>query len=187
MTRKLPIAAIVAVAAAWAGPASASGGTWLDAPTPKAWNGPGMKIPRPPHFDPDPFLDKQCASQTRPPSTGADRTVAAAGWKLFGASQRFGTTEVLLGRSGVDGQCRPLGYQVFVFSGGLFAGTLAPRPMDSRSDGAAQLPQLVAADTRRSPSPATPSATRSAARPASPPSSTGSRPRRRGRCSRPGR
>jgi heat shock protein HslJ len=147
MPRKPSLAAILAVGICCAGTASAADGAWLDTPTPKAWNKPGAKIPKAPRFDPDPFLDKQCAKQVRAPSSEADRAVAAAGWKLFGASQRFGTTEVLLGRSGVDGMCRPLGYQVFVFSGGRFAGTLAPRPMDSRSDGAAQLPQLVAAET----------------------------------------
>jgi hypothetical protein len=32
--------------------------------------------------------------------------------------------------------CRPRQYQAFVFVRGAFAGTLSPRPMDSRSDGA---------------------------------------------------
>ena len=147
MPRTPSLAALLAIGICCAGTASAADGAWLDTPTPKAWNKPGAKIPRAPRFDPDPFLDKQCAKQARAPASEADRAVAAAGWKLFGASQRFGTTEVLLGRSGVDGMCRPLGYQVFVFSGGRVAGTLAPRPMDSRSDGAAQLPQLIAAET----------------------------------------
>jgi hypothetical protein len=40
--------------------------------------------------------------------------------------------------SGVDGMCRPMGYQDFVFVDGKFAGTLSPRPMDSRTDGASQ-------------------------------------------------
>ena len=35
-----------------------------------------------------------------------------------------------------DGMCRPRQYQEFVFVRGNFAGTLAPRPMDSRTDGA---------------------------------------------------
>jgi heat shock protein HslJ len=151
MSRRLWLTVVVTIGIGWAGPTPAGGASWLDAPTPKAWNKPGAKIPRAPRFDPDPFLARQCANQTRAPATDADRAVAAAGWKLFGASQRFGTTEVLLGRSGVDGMCRPLGYQVFVFSGDRFAGTLAPRPMDSRSDGAAQLPQLVAAGTLTAP------------------------------------
>lgn len=37
--------------------------------------------------------------------------------------------------SGVDGMCRPLGYQAFVFVGEQFAGTLSPQPMNSRTDG----------------------------------------------------
>lgn len=37
--------------------------------------------------------------------------------------------------SGVDGMCRPLGYQGFVFLGEQFAGTLSPQPMNSRTDG----------------------------------------------------
>jgi hypothetical protein len=31
--------------------------------------------------------------------------------------------------------CRPLGYNVFVFVDGQFAGTIAPDSMDSRTDG----------------------------------------------------
>ncbi len=38
--------------------------------------------------------------------------------------------------AGYDGMCRPLQYQDFVFVRGVFAGTLSPQPMDSRTDGA---------------------------------------------------
>jgi heat shock protein HslJ len=140
------LAALASLVVTWPAGAQASSGGWLDQPALPAWNKAGSKIPRAPRFDPDPFLAKQCATQTRAPASDADREVARAGWKLLGASQRFGETEVVLGRSGVDGMCRPLGYQAFVFSGGRFAGTLSPRPMDSRSDGAAQLPQVWSAD-----------------------------------------
>ena len=34
-----------------------------------------------------------------------------------------------------DGMCRPDGFQAFVFVNGAFAGTIAPHPMDSRTDG----------------------------------------------------
>jgi heat shock protein HslJ len=141
MRGRAALAAIIALVVAWAGGAAASG-AWLDLPALPAWNRPGAKIPPAPRFDPDPFLARQCAGEARAPSSEADRAVAAAGWKLLGASQRFGETEVVLGRSGVDGMCRPLGFQAFVFVGGRFAGTLAPHPMDSRTDGAAQVPQL---------------------------------------------
>jgi len=43
---------------------------------------------------------------------------------------------LVYGLTGHDGMCRPLGYQVFVFVEGQFAGTLSPAPMDSRTDGA---------------------------------------------------
>jgi len=43
---------------------------------------------------------------------------------------------VIAGTAGYDGMCRPRQYQHFVFVRGVFAGTLAPQPMDSRTDGA---------------------------------------------------
>jgi len=122
-----------------------TGAAWLDLAAPSVWNDPSGKIPRAPTFTPDPLLAAQCARQVRPAVSAADRAVAAAGWKLMGASQRFGGTEVVGGESAFDGMCRPLGYQFFVFSGGRFAGTLSPHPMDSRTDGAAQIPRLVSA------------------------------------------
>lgn len=145
MRTRIAVVTFVFLGVTWAGPASPAGGAWLDAQPLAAWNKAGGKIPRAPRFDPDPFLDKQCAGQARAAASAADQAVVKAGWKLIGSSQRFGDTEVVLGRSGVDGMCRPLGYQGFVFSGGKFAGTLAPRPMDSRTDGAAQAPELWSA------------------------------------------
>jgi len=118
---------------------------WLDLAAPPAWNDPSAKIPRAPTSTPDPLLATQCARQVRPAASAADRAVMAAGWKLMGASQRFGDTEVVGGQSAFDGMCRPLGYQFFVFAGGRLAGTISPEPMDSRTDGAAQIPQLVSA------------------------------------------
>jgi heat shock protein HslJ len=121
----------------------AAGPAWLDAPTPTAWNAPGAKIPLAPRSAPDAQLARQCGGQLRKAASAADQAVAAAGWKLLGASQRFGELEVVGGQSGFDGMCRPLGYQFFVFSDGRFAGTLAPGPMDSRTDASAQIPHVV--------------------------------------------
>lgn len=64
-----------------------------------------------------------------------DKLVEAAGWVLTGAAQIYDNTTIIMGMSDADGMCRPLGYQVFVFSQGKFAGTLSPIPMDSRTDG----------------------------------------------------
>jgi len=135
--------AIVAWASASAGADAPT--SWLDREVPSAWNVPGAKIPAAPKAEPDAVLARQCASLVRPSASATDRAVAAAGWKLLGASQRFGDTEIVGGQSAFDGMCRPLGYQFFVFSGGRFAGTVSPAPMDSRTDGAAQIPQVVAA------------------------------------------
>ncbi len=140
------LAALVSLVVTNAPAAAAGGGEWLDARVPAQWNEPGARVPRPPRFDPDPFLEARCKAQDRTPSSEADRAVVRAGWKLFGACQHFGDTEVVTARSGSDGMCRPLGFQSFVFVGGKFAGTLSPRPMDARTDGAGQVPELVAAD-----------------------------------------
>ena len=59
-----------------------------------------------------------------------------AGWTLYGPLQSFGDASLIVAGSDVDGMCRPLGYQGFVFVGDVLAGTIAPAPMDSRSDGA---------------------------------------------------
>jgi heat shock protein HslJ len=137
-------AAATSAHGAWARSAGA-GAAWLDLAAPPAWNDPSAKIPRAPAFTPDPLLATQCARQVRPAASAADRAVVAAGWKLMGASQRFGGTEIVGGQSAFDGMCRPLGYQFFVFAGGRMVGTISPEPMDSRTDGAAQIPQFVSA------------------------------------------
>jgi uncharacterized lipoprotein YbaY len=53
---------------------------------------------------------------------------------LYGAVQSYGLTKVVTAMSGVDGMCRPLGYQAFVYWEGRYAGTLSPEAMDSRTD-----------------------------------------------------
>jgi hypothetical protein len=58
------------------------------------------------------------------------------GWDLVGDFQGGWQILVIRGTAGYDGMCRPLQYQAFVFVRGIFAGTLSPQPMDSRSDGA---------------------------------------------------
>jgi hypothetical protein len=43
--------------------------------------------------------------------------------------------EIVGGLAGVDGMCRPVDFNVFVFVAGRFAGTLSPGDMSSRNDG----------------------------------------------------
>ena len=113
---------------------SVLGQAWLDEPL-SNWNKPGTAIPKP-RQSVNSENPSHCKEVERSPTTPADRAVAAAGWSLYGLEQTYGKTVVVWARSGWDGMCRPLGYQAFAFSGGQFAGTVSPEPMDSRTDGA---------------------------------------------------
>jgi hypothetical protein len=106
---------------------------------------PGAAIPPAPASDP--FLDAniaRCGRDERPPETPEDRAVSLAGWRLFGAYQAGWGVKLIEGLAGYDGMCRPLRYQQFVFVDGVFAGTIAPAPMDARTDGAASTVRLFA-------------------------------------------
>lgn len=124
--------------------ALAQTGEWLDKPL-AAWNEPGAAVPKAPAPKGDKPTDRRCASTVRRPETPAERAVAAAGWSLYGKTRTDGTTTILFGQASVDGMCRPWDFQAFVFVKGAFAGTLSPRPMDSRSDGALSDIRLVSA------------------------------------------
>ncbi len=92
-------------------------------------------IPNAPKIDADlPSVDR-CKDQLREAKTPQERAIIKAGWELFGPQQTYNETTVITAMSGVDGMCRPLGYQAFVFVGEQFAGTLSPQPMNSRTDG----------------------------------------------------
>ena len=107
-------------------------GAWLDSQT--NWNQAPSAIPRAPQIEGGGNL-ANCQLGRRSAALPEDRLVEAAGWSLMGAAQIFGKTTVVSGMANADGMCRPLTYQVFVFSGGQFIGTLSPMPMDSRTDG----------------------------------------------------
>ena len=66
---------------------------------------------------------------------------------MFGATQVYNSTSVIMAMSGVDGMCRPLAYQAFVFVEGQFAGTLSPKPMNSRLDGDIERIFLINSDS----------------------------------------
>jgi hypothetical protein len=106
--------------------------TWLDQAVPTSWNTVGMAIPAAPT---DALLDPACGRDERPAETAEDLAVAAKGWRLFREYRSGWALTTITGLAGYDGMCRPLGFQVFVFLGGRFAGTLAPEPMNSRADG----------------------------------------------------
>jgi len=106
---------------------------WLDQAAPAGWNKPGSPIPAAARIQ---GTDPRCRAQARPPQLAEDRRVRDRGWDLVGAYQGGWQVLVIGGTAGYDGMCRPLRFQHFVFVRGVFAGTLSPQPMDSRSDGA---------------------------------------------------
>jgi hypothetical protein len=123
--------------------ASAQDESWLDGDL-ASWNTPGMAIPTAPTVDGNP--DPLCAERERPAETAEDDALIAEGWHLFLPYQRGWDVTLVSGLAGYDGMCRPLGYQSFVFVDGVFAGTVPPEPMDSRTTGAATDVKLWYAD-----------------------------------------
>ena len=117
--------------------------TWLDGDL-ASWNTPGMAIPTAPTIDDDP--EPQCAERERPAETEEDDALIAKGWRLFLPYQRGWGVTLISGLASYDAMCRPLGYQSFVFVDGVFAGTISPEPMNSRTTGAASDVNLWYAD-----------------------------------------
>jgi hypothetical protein len=101
-------------------------------------------LPRPVPTGESP-LSGRCREQIRQPASPSERAVVKMGWTLYGPAQIFGPARIFLAMTGVDGMCRPLGYQAFVYSEGRYAGTLSPTPMNSRTDGALNTIRLTSA------------------------------------------
>jgi LppP/LprE lipoprotein len=118
---------------------------WLDQ-TAANWNRPDGSVPPAPVVDGAAQNLARCHEAGRPSTLAADRALRAAGWTLFGPAQLFAATTVVMAMADVDGMCRPLRYQAFVFVNGRFAGTLSPVPMDSRTDGALGVVRLFRAN-----------------------------------------
>jgi hypothetical protein len=123
---------------------AAADGSWLDQPL-SNWNQAGMDIPQAPLMDPS--TNPQCLPQKRPADTAADQALKDAGWTLYAGYNAGWNTYVVRALSGYDGMCRPLGYNVFVFVDGQFAGTISPDLMDSRTDGAGDVRTFAARDS----------------------------------------
>ncbi|WP_058865816.1 META domain-containing protein [Chloracidobacterium thermophilum] len=125
--------------------ARSAGESWLDRPL-TDWNrsrgGQSAPLPEPPAV-PDIAAPDICNEQMRKPVQPFERALVARGWKLFGPVQVFGPAQVVMATSGLDGMCRPLGFQVFVVWDGRYAGTLSPVAMQARTDGALTRVELI--------------------------------------------
>lgn len=111
-------------------------GSWLDAAKPVSWNEAGATVPAAPPVDED--INPRCAERVRPAELPEDRQLHERGWRLEGPYEGGWGVVVIHGTATYDGMCRPWQYQAFVFVRGVFAGTLSPAPMNSRTDGALQ-------------------------------------------------
>lgn len=78
---------------------------------------------------------KRCAAVIRQPTLAQDKLLTKMGWTPVGAAHVFGQTTVVTVAEALDGMCRPLKFDTFVFVGNRVAGTLSPGQMDSRTDG----------------------------------------------------
>lgn len=140
LVRRLGLLALVLAAVA-PRPVAADG-SWIDGNR-TSWNQAGMAIPAAPAAT-EPF--GPCGEFVRPPETPEDAQLAAAGWRLDAGYESGWGIRVVHAAQSFDANCRPMDYQGFVFVDGVFAGTISPQPMLSRTDGAAVDVYLAQAD-----------------------------------------
>jgi hypothetical protein len=130
------IASILILSVLFARQGSNEPGAWLDSV--REWQFSAADLRRGQSQNPNP----QCDAASRVPQGAAERLLATEGWKLSAASvsrrDRASLIEVVQGFRQYDGMCRPLNFQTFVFVNERPIGTLSPRLMNSREDGALQ-------------------------------------------------
>jgi LppP/LprE lipoprotein len=117
--------------------------SWLDRPV-AGWVTAGQAMPRARAAE-EPLADVIRRCLLTPPRSSAAEQVRTAGWIPFwnfGKPLVRGDVEIIGGMVGADGMCRPVAYNLFVFVGGRFAGTLSPVAMTSRLDGASGVVSL---------------------------------------------
>lgn len=134
----------------WPSPAHAQAAHWLDGPIAQ-WNQARAALPAPPAASETPGdLARRCPPAVAAEATPAEAAVARAGWAPFLHLDRRivrDDIEIVGGRVAATSSCEPSAFQVFVFVGGAFAGTLSPTAMVSRSDGAAGAVRIADRDT----------------------------------------
>src|SRR5215213_7884897 len=122
-----------ALAAALLPATALAGGGWIDGGA-TGWNGPGGGVPGSPGANAGDT--ERCAAILRGPETGEDQAVQEMGWALYGAPAGDFGIRIVSAMLGADSDCRPLGFQDFIFVEGAYAGTISPELMDSGTDGA---------------------------------------------------
>src|SRR5215210_7381885 len=100
-----------------------AGGGWIDAGA-TGWNGSGGGVPGSPGANPADL--ERCVGILRGPETGEDQAVQDNGWALYGAPMGDFGIGIVSAMLGADGDCRPLGFQDFIFIDGAYAGSISP-------------------------------------------------------------
>jgi hypothetical protein len=134
---------------------------WLDGPMTR-WNEPGLEMPAAPGAAEtrDAFSGRCKLSPPDGPREGAtaksahdggavNAAMVTAGWMPFLHFDRAivrDDIEIIGGMSAATPSCDPAGFNLFVFVGGRFAGTLSPIVMTSRRDGAVGAVRITGAD-----------------------------------------
>jgi len=130
------------------GTASAQSSSWVDRVT-EHWNRAGVTIAAPPASqESHPALAKRCGSFVVTEGAAA-AAVAHAGWTPFLHLDKQLTredVEVIGGMVTATPDCQPAVFNLFVFVGGRFAGTLSPSSMSLGRDGAAGPVRLAGSD-----------------------------------------
>src|SRR5687768_13280946 len=111
-----------ALAAALLPATALAGGGWIDAGA-SGWNGPGGGVPGSPGANPDDL--ERCAGILRGVETGEDQAVQDMGWALYGAPAGDFGIRIVSAMLGATEDCRPLGFQDFIFVDGAYAGTIS--------------------------------------------------------------
>ena len=117
---------------------------WLDQPL-TGWNAPGLALPKG-AADEAARADAVTRCTLVAAATEAGRTLESAGWMAQPHLDRplvHDDIEILAGFSSLDASCAPAAFNLFVFVGARFAGTLSPGLMTPRRDGSAGAVRFV--------------------------------------------
>jgi LppP/LprE lipoprotein len=122
---------------------------WLDQPL-KSWHQPAAGVPMSSiTADGHATLERRCGSPTSA-SPGVVDAIRRARWVPFlhlDQAIAGNDIQVLGGMTGATPDCEPLYFNLFVFAGGVFAGTVSPVIMAPTRDGAAGAVRLTGPDT----------------------------------------
>jgi hypothetical protein len=130
------------------GVSAQTGTTWLDRPM-ASWNQQASIVPRAQTAtELQAALERRCGSSSLSTSTNAE-AVRKAGWVPFLHFDRAiarDDVEVIGGMTAAAPGCEPTTFNLFVFVGGKFAGTLSPVVMTQGRDGVAGAVRVTGAD-----------------------------------------